>query len=48
MPQRYIKAEHFRNIGAIKDLMAYLLGSFRHPGGDLKEIERKYKSKVKY
>ena len=28
--------------------MAYLAGSFGHPGGDLKEIECWYKSKVKY
>ena len=44
----YIDAEHFRNIGAIKHLIAYLVGSFGHPGRDLKEIERTYKSKVKY
>ena len=47
MSQRYIDVEHFRNIGALKHFMAYLFGSFGHPGGDLKEIERKYKPKVK-
>ena len=48
MSQRYINAEYFRNIGAINNFMAYLVGLFEHPGGDLKEIKRKYKSKVKY
>ena len=39
MSQRYIDAEHFRNIGAIKHFMAYLVGSFGQPGGYLKEID---------
>ena len=39
MLQRYIDAVHFRNIGVIKHFMAYLVESFGHPGGDLKEIE---------
>ena len=48
LSQRYFGAAHFRNIGAIKHFTAYLIGSFGHTGGDLKEIERKHKSKVKY
>jgi hypothetical protein len=48
MSQHHIEAVHFRNIGAIKHFMAYLIELFGHTGGDLKEIEHKYKSKVKY
>jgi hypothetical protein len=48
MSQFYIGAADFRNIGAIKHFLSYLVGSFGHKGGDLKEIEHKYKSKVKY
>ena len=48
MSQHYIDAVHFRNIGAIKHFMAYLVGLFGHPGGDFKEIKSKYKLKVKY
>ena len=48
MSERYIDAENFRNIGAINHFMAYLVESFGCPGEDLKEIERKHKSKVKY
>ena len=49
MSQHYVGAANFRNIGATKHFfIAYLVGSFGHTGGELKEIERKYKSKVKY
>ena len=48
MEQGYIDVEHFRNIGAMKHFMAYLVGSFGHASGGLKEIEHKYKWKVKY
>jgi hypothetical protein len=48
MSQCYIDVVHSRNISAIKHFMAYLVESFGHPGGDIKEIERKYKSKMKY
>ena len=43
----YIDAEHFRNNSAIKHFKVYLVGSVVHPDGDLKEIEHKYKLKVK-
>ena len=48
MSERYIGTQHFRNINAINYFVTYLARSFGHSGGDLKEIERKYKSKVKY
>ena len=38
MSQHYIGTALFRNIGAIKHFIAYLVGQFRHTGGDLKEI----------
>jgi hypothetical protein len=43
MSHRYIDPEHFRIIGAVKYFMASLVESFGHPGGDLKDIEHKYK-----
>ena len=44
MSQRYIDTVNFGMV----HFMTYLVESFGHLGRDLREIERKYKSKVKF